>query len=233
MKKECSVIALIPARGGSKGVHKKNIRLVGGKPLIAWTIEAAKKSKYIDRIVVSTDDREIATVSRDYHVEILERPKELAKDDTPGIDVVIHALTNIQGYTHVVLLQPTSPLRTVEDIDHCIEICLHDRAEACVSVCEAGTPPYWMYTIDEHKRLTPFVPNVKTYTQRQIVPKVYSLNGAVYVANVNWLLKTKTFLTEQTLSYIMPQERSIDIDTPFDLEIADYLLRKVNDTRSV
>jgi N-acylneuraminate cytidylyltransferase len=218
------VIAIIPARGGSKGVPRKNVRLAGGKPLIAWTIESARASKYIDRIVVSTEDEEIAAVSRQYSAEVLDRPTHLAQDDTPGIDVVIHALDQFDGYPYVVLLQPTSPFRSVEDIDGCIEQCLNQGAPACVSICESHISPYWMYTLDEQMLLKPFIQSDQFYSRRQDAPKVYQLNGAVYVAKTDWLQLTRSFLTHETLSYIMPQDRSLDIDTTIDFEFADFLL---------
>jgi len=226
------VIALIPARGGSKGVPRKNIRLAGGKPLISWTIECAKASRYIDRIVVSTEDEEIAAVARQYGAEILDRPLQLAQDDTPGIDVIIHALNQYKEYPYVVLLQPTSPLRSDEDVDRCIEQCrLHD-APACVSVCESPVSPYWMYTIDEQMIMRPFIPSDQFYARRQDTPKVYQLNGAVYVAKTDWLKRTRSFVTYETRSYIMPLDRSLDIDHAMDFEFADFLLHKKADSQN-
>lgn len=142
------ILAIIPARGGSKGVPRKNIRELAGKPLIAWTIEEAKKSKYIDRLILSTEDDEIIEVAKQYGCEVpFKRPIELAQDDTPGIDPVLHAIEQCPGYDYVVLLQPTSPLRTVDDIDGCIEQLLSsDGTNFCVSVTEPEKSPYWMYT---------------------------------------------------------------------------------------
>ena len=221
------IFGIIPARGGSKGVPRKNIREVGGKPLIAWTIEEARQSRHIDRLVVSSDDDEILAVAAQYGCETLKRPAELAQDDTSAYDVVAHALQHERSCTHFVLLQPTSPLRTREDIDRCIEICLEQDAPACVSVCEAETSPYWMYTIHEDGRLSPVLHSDSAlFTRRQLAPAVYALNGAVYVARANWYLRSKTFVTDDTLSYVMPPERSIDIDTPFQLEFADYWIKR-------
>lgn len=221
------ILGIIPARGGSKGVPRKNIREVGGKPLIAWTIEEAQQSRYIHRLVVSSDDDEILAVSAKYGCETLKRPTELAQDDTPSYDVVAHALQQDRSCTHVVLLQPTSPLRIRDDIDRCIETCLDRDAPACVSVCEAEIKPYLMYTINGDGCLAPvFRREAAEYTRRQLAPKVYVLNGAVYVARTDWYLRNKTFVTDETASYIMPNERSIDIDTPFQLEFADYWIRR-------
>jgi N-acylneuraminate cytidylyltransferase len=221
------ILGIIPARGGSKGVPRKNIREVGGKPLIVWTIEEARKSRHIHRLVVSSDDDEILAVAAQYGCETLKRPAELARDDTPACDVIAHALQYDPSCTHVVLLQPTSPLRTLEDIDGCIEACLERNAPACVSVCEVEISPYWMYTIDGTGRLAPLLGrDAAEYTRRQLAPKVYALNGAVYVARADWYLLHKTFVTDETIPYIMPQERSMDIDTPFQLELADCWLRR-------
>ncbi len=114
-----------------------------------------RKSKYIDHLVVSTEDHEIASVSRSYGAEVLLRPEELAQDDTPGIDVVLHAVEQLQGYSYVVLLQPTSPLRMTEDIDQCLESLVSNGAPACVSLCEVDQPPHWMYIVNEQNKLQP------------------------------------------------------------------------------
>jgi len=219
-----TVLAIIPARGGSKGVPRKNIRELAGKPLIAWSIEAAKKSQYIDRIVVSTDDQEIAEVATQWGGEVpFLRPSELAQDSTPGIAPVLHMLSNLEpSYDLVVLLQPTSPLRTVEDIDGTIALMLNRNAKACVSVVEPDKSPYWMYTIEKNGYLHPALEG--DYSRRQELPAVYALNGAVYAADVSWLYDKKTFLDEQTLAYIMPKERSADIDTELDFKITELLL---------
>lgn len=219
-----TVLAIIPARGGSKGVPRKNIREVAGKPLIAWTIEEAKKSRYIDRIVVSTDDQEIADIAVQWGADVpFMRPAELARDDTPGITPVIHMLTTIQPqYDLVVLLQPTSPLRTVADIDGAIDLMVVRNSKACVSVVEPDKSPFWMYSLNNLGNLLPLLKG--DYACRQDIPVVYALNGAVYVAESNWLARVQTFVTDETVAYIMTKERSIDIDTNIDLILANELL---------
>ncbi|VBB05531.1 acylneuraminate cytidylyltransferase [Lucifera butyrica] len=220
-----SVLAIIPARGGSKEIPRKNIAAVGGKPLIVWTIEAAQKSKYIDRLILSSDDDEIMTAARKWGCEVpFKRPPELARDDTPGIEPVLHALTSLPGYDYVVLLQPTSPLRSPEDIDGCIELCVGHRANACVTVTEPDKSPYWMFYTDKQGFLQPVLPMDTIASRRQDLPSVYALNGAVYVAHTSWLLKKKSFLTAETLAYKMPKKRSIDIDTETDLLFVSFLL---------
>lgn len=221
------ILAIIPARGGSKGVPRKNIRELAGKPLIAWTIKEAKKSKYIDRLILSTEDDEIIEVAKQYGCEVpFKRPIELAQDDTPGIDPVLHAIEQCPGYDYVVLLQPTSPLRTVDDIDGCIEqLFSSDGTNFCVSVTEPEKSPYWMYTLED-ERMVPLLPKDTLVTRRQDLPKVYALNGAIYVAKTEKLIEEKSFLSSNTSGYIMPQERSFDIDTLIDFTICDLLKKR-------
>ncbi len=221
-----TVLAIIPARGGSKGVPRKNIRDLGGKPLIAWTIAAARSSAYLDRIIVSTDDAEIANVARQFNAEVpFMRPAELARDGSSGIDPVIHALETLaEKYDYMVLLQPTSPFRNAQDIDQAIELCVKKGAETCVSVTENSKSPYWAYKIDAQQRIEPLFPVEEKIACRQQLPKTYAQNGAIFVAACNFVLKTATLQNRQTLAYIMPSERSIDIDSEYDLRLANLLL---------
>jgi len=220
-----SVLAVITARGGSKGVPRKNIRLVGGKPLIAWTIAAGLGSSYIDRLVLSSDDAEIIRVAESWGCEApFVRPAELARDDTPGIAPVLHAIETLGSYDYVVLLQPTSPLRSAADIDGCLEHCARSGFSACVSVTEPDKSPYWMYTLDAAGRMQPLMEEGGGFTRRQDLPQVYSLNGAVYVADCRWLERNRTFISPETGAYRMPRERSIDIDSETDLAFANFIL---------
>lgn len=217
-------LALIPARGGSKGIPRKNCRLLAGKPLIAWSIEAALASPFIDSVVVSTEDQEIAEISLEYGALVpFMRPSELAQDDSPGMAPVLHALTMLPEFDHILLLQPTSPLRTVIEINRCIEFAIAQKANAIVSVCESAQSPYWMYELDATNHLSKLIAN-NDITRRQELPTVYSLNGALYFARTEWLHKAQTFLTDETLGFVMPLEQSLDIDTPFDWKIAELLL---------
>ncbi|MCL6479846.1 MAG: acylneuraminate cytidylyltransferase family protein [Peptococcaceae bacterium] len=223
-----SVLAVIPARGGSKGVPRKNVRMVAGKPLIAWTIEEARKSLYIDRLVLSSEDEEIIAVAGSWGCEApFVRPPELARDDTPGIEPVLHAIKSIPGYDYVVVLQPTSPMRTAGDIDGCIKQCARQGTGACVSVTEPDKSPYWMYVLDAGKRMKPLINTDINISRRQDLPKVFVLNGAVYVAGCDWLLKTRTFLHEETTAFPMDKLNSIDIDSELDIKICDMLLSKL------
>ena len=217
------VLGLITARGGSKGVPGKNIRVVGGKPLIAWTIEAAQASKYLDRLILSSDDDAIIEVAKTYGCELpFKRQAYLATDDTPSIEVVLDALGRCPGYDWVVLLQPTSPLRTADDIDRALEKCIELDAPACVSVCEAEQSPYWMF-FQKDSRLHRVIETTPV-NQRQDLPKVYILIGAVYVSQTSWLSQHQTFITADTVAYEMPSDRSLDIDTQSDLKLFEVLL---------
>ncbi|MBB5149734.1 acylneuraminate cytidylyltransferase family protein [Ureibacillus thermosphaericus] len=221
------ILAIIPARGGSKGVPRKNIRDLAGKPLIAWTIEEAKKSKYITRLILSSDDDEIIEIAKRYGCEVpFKRPAELAKDDTPGIETVLHTIEKCPGYDYVVLLQPTSPLRTVEDIDECIEFFINKNIDFCVSVTQSEKSPYWMYKVDKSADMKPLIHLNEMVTRRQDLPASYALNGAIYIAKVDKLLQERSFLNLNTKAFIMCRENSFDIDTELDFFICEQLLLK-------
>jgi len=220
------VLAVIPARGGSKGIPRKNIKQLAGKPLIAWTIEEAKKSKYIDRLILSSEDDEIIKVAKEWECEVpFVRPKELAADDTPGIEPVLHAINTLpEIYDYVCLLQPTSPLRSSVDIDRAIEMCIKKNYNSCVSVTEVTEHPYLMYTANEDK-LNPLFPNIDI-KRRQDLPKIFKLNGAIYFAAVNQVLNEKRLVNDKTLGYVMAKEFSIDIDNNIDFELCNNVLMK-------
>lgn len=220
------ILGLIPARGGSKGIPRKNIRPLGGKPLIAWTIEEAQKSQYIDRLVVSTDDHEIADTARRWGADVpFMRPAELASDTARGIDVVLHALLKLPDFDAVVLLQPTSPFRIVEDIDGAIELWTQ-TGDSVVGVTEVSKSPYWMYCLREDGRLQQLLPDRPSVATRQQLPKAYTLNGAVYVSSLTMLRGRGSFVHSDTAGYLMPVMRSIDLDSEFDWKFVEFLLRE-------
>ena len=170
--KKMKVLGIIPARGGSKGMPKKNIRPLLNKPLIAWTIEQALKSKYIDRVVVSTDDPAIARLAKKHGADVpFMRPDKLATDKAKSIDVVSHALLSLpEKYDYVVLLQPTSPLRTADDIDACVKLCMSKGGNSCVSVTESEKNPHWMYSLDRNGRMHRLIKTKKQLTAGRICP---------------------------------------------------------------
>jgi CMP-N,N'-diacetyllegionaminic acid synthase len=225
------MLGLITARGGSQGIPRKNIQPVGGKPLIAWTALAARSAKALTRTILSTDSPEIAEVGRQYGVEVpFMRPAEFAGPESAHVPVVVHALDWLEqheGYRpeYVVLLQPTSPLRTASDINAATALALTRRAPAVVSVTTAASHPFLTYRIDAEDRLMPFFQSEIAYKRRQDLPPASALNGAIYVIHRDVLLRHRTFLPEGTLAYEMPPERSLDVDSLWDLHLADLLLR--------
>lgn len=227
-----TVLALVTARGGSKGIPGKNIACVCGKPLIAWTIEASHAAKRVTRTIVSTDDPAIAAAARDAGAEIpFMRPPELAQDNTPHIDVLVHALQWVKQNEsrlpdYLLLLQPTSPLREGSDIDVAIELAECHSADSVIGVSACEKHPYWMKTREADGRLRNFLPDVEMGTHRQHLPPVYAVNGALYLARPELLLKQRTFYSDKTYGYVMPRERSVDIDEPIDLKLCDLLLRE-------
>ena len=228
LPEKLKVLALIPARGGSKGLPRKNILPLGGRPLIAWTIEAALQASCISRVVLSSDDDEIIAGALNHGCEVpFKRPSELASDTASSMDVVLHALNQLPGYEYVVLLQPTSPLRTAGDIDAAFTSMLEKQAPACVSVCPVDESPYWMYQLEGQSRLHSVLEAPQGVTRRQDLPDVYSLNGAIYIARVDWLQRQRNFVSADTVGHVMPKNRSIDIDSLGDLNATEISLSAV------
>lgn len=219
------IVAIINARSGSKGIPEKNIKKMCGKPLIEWTINIAKREKKIDRIYVSTDSKKIAEISIKLGAEVpFLRPKYLAKDDTPGIAPVLDMINKIKDIENVVLLQPTSPLRSKVDLDKMLKYAITNKAKSVVSLTKVKDAPELMYFVKKNNGINKLIN--KKQVNRQNFLNLYKINGAIYFANVKWLLKNKKFVTKETKSYIMPLERSVDIDDYYDWNIAKYFLSK-------
>jgi CMP-N-acetylneuraminic acid synthetase len=225
------IIAIVPARGGSKGVPRKNVRPLAGKPLIAWTIAAAKHAATIGRIIVSTDDAEIAAVAKEHGADIpFMRPPELAQDTTPDLPVLQHVLQRLQADGDlpdvVVWLRPTVPLRTTADIDGAVAMLKITSADSVRSVSTAKAHPYWMKTVTDGL-LHSFVSGKddRTHPNRQSLPPVYMLNGAVDVMRARIVLEQNDLWGSRVGAYVMPPERSIDIDTLADFAAAEALLK--------
>lgn len=227
-----TIFGLITARGGSKGILRKNISPVAGKPLIAWTIEAAQNSKVLSRLIVSTDDEDIAAVAEDFNAEVpFRRPAELAQDNSPHTDVIVHAVKWLQAEQgnlpdYVMLLQPTSPCRTAKDIDRAGRLAIERRAEAVFSVYPTSAHPYLCKRIATDGTLTDFVNKPAGYLSRQNLPPAYALNGAIFLIRCELVFREAFWENLTVLPYIMPEERSLDIDTEWDLYLADTILRK-------
>jgi CMP-N,N'-diacetyllegionaminic acid synthase len=227
------IIAIIPSRGGSKGVPRKNIRQLAGKPLIAWTIETAKACSSLRRVIVSTDDLEIAEIAQRYGAEVpFIRPAELARDDTPDLPVYQHALSCLAEHNDyrpdiVVWLRPTAPLRTVQDIEAAIQLLIETGADCVRSVCLVKHHPYWMKRL-EGDRLVSLVNGAdeSKYYRRQLLPPVYRLNGAVDVAWRETVVEKNLLYGGNMRGYVMPAERSIDLDSELDFAVAGLLLQR-------
>lgn len=228
MKNLPKILAIITARGGSKGLPKKNILNLAGKPLIAWTIEAAQQSRYIDKVILSSDDDEIISVAHDFKCEVpFRRPAELATDEASSVDVLFHAIEKVSGYDYVALLQPTSPLRTSSDIDSAFELMLSSKATSCSSVCETAKSPYWMFSMQSNKVLSRLLQLPTNGHRRQSLPVTYELNGAIYLLNIETLYSEKSLITDKTIGYEMCRERSIDIDNLADFQKCNKYLEEL------
>ena len=230
MHKDKTFLAIIPARGGSKRLPQKNLLNLCGKPLIAWTIEAGIESRYIDRIIVSSDSDKILEVARIYDgVLALKRPRDLATDTAKTIDAIKHAIENTsQQFDYTILLQPTSPLRIGKHIDAAIEFLDEKKADAVISVCEMEHPPQWSNTLPRDLSMKNFLKEEIKHERSQDLPKYYRLNGAIYICNTQRLLKENSFfIRDNIFAYIMDKESSVDIDDKFDFKLAECLMSQV------
>jgi CMP-N,N'-diacetyllegionaminic acid synthase len=225
-----SILAIVPARGGSKRLPQKNKLFLAGKPLLLWTLDAAKQSRYIDRIIVSSDDDQIIDHATKEGVGVIKRPKKYSSDTASSYDVVSHALKKSEEkYDYIILLQPTSPLRTGADIDNAILLLEMKNADAVISVTESDHSPLWQNTLPENGDMSQFLRQEVLNIRSQDLPTYYRLNGAVYICRRTRLLEEKTFfLKDNIYSFIMPQHHSIDIDAKYDFMMAELLLKDQN-----
>lgn len=225
------ILFIIPARGGSKGLPGKNIKDLQGKPLIAYAIEAAQNSGISGDIIVSTDDEKIAETAKKFGAQVpFLRPEILSGDKASGMDVIFHAVDFAKQhgtiYDFVIVLQPTSPLRTADDIKNAYNLLQEQKAKAVVSVSVCDHHPLWTNTLPEDKFMGNFMkPEVKD-KQRQQLPEYYQINGAIYMGYLDYISEKKVFIGDKTVAFIMPAERSVDIDTEKDLVLANYFLEK-------
>ena len=225
------MLAIIPARGGSRGIPRKNLKDLNGHPLIYYTIIAAQKSRYIDQLILSTDDPEIAGVASQYGVEIpFMRPEDLATDTSRAIDTYIYTVERLNrehgtACREFVVLQPTSPLRTAEDIDNAVQVFIEKRADSVISVTETS-PPEWALKIDSKGVLKNYFSGLMEVKNRQELEPAFMPNGAVFVFKLSLLKESGTYYSSKTYPSIMPPERSVDIDNQHDFEIAQFLMRR-------
>ena len=224
MYKGKSILALITARGGSKGIPGKNIADLGGKPLIAWTIEAGLQSTLVDRLILSTDDTGIAEVARQYGCEVpFMRPAELAGDEASSVDVTLHALGQLEeDYDYLLLLQPTSPFRNSRHIDQAVMFGIDKNALLTVSVSKSKKSPELFFYMDEEGALDAVIKR-RIISRRQDAKPTYYYNGAFYLVDITYFRKVKSFKTEEAVGVELEAFVDVDIDEPSDLEYARYI----------
>ena len=221
-----SYLAIIPARGGSKGIPRKNIAQLAGKPLIAYTIEAALQSKYLDSVTVSTEDEEIAQISRSFGARVIMRPPEYATDEASSIDVVFHVINSMdRSYDNLVYLQPTSPLRLARHIDEAIVLFSDKQCRPLVSVSKAESHPILIRKLNSDGELENLL-DVGSTVRRQDMMPYYNVNGAIYIHRISDLT-LETSQNDNDIGYVMPREYSADIDEPIDLVIAEAMVKQI------
>ncbi len=231
MYKGKKILAIIPARGGSKGLPGKNIKELCGKPLIAWSIEHAQKSKYVDELFISTDSQEIADVAEHFGAPCPElRPAELARDTAPSSEFIVYTLEKMKkegkSFDYFILLEPTSPLRDVEDVDKSIEMLVDNPvAESVMGVVRAeDSNPAFMVKIGEGGLMIPFMGKAETL-RRQDIPDAYYFEGTVYLSKCDAYMEKKAFYHDKTLPYIVPKWKSFEIDDIIDFTIIEALMK--------
>ena len=225
------VLGIIPARGGSKGIPRKNIVPVGGKPLLAYTASAALSASRLDRVILSTEDEEIAEIGRSFGLEVpFIRPKALAQDDTPTLDVLQHAVRMLgemaEEYDVIVTLQPTTPFRRASDINGALDLLESTGADSVVSLVHpGGIHPFKMKTLDDDGWVgEPNFARGKAHLPRQALPSFWLLEGSLYITRWRVLMEENRILGERTQSWIVPRERTVNLDTTFDLWLAERML---------
>jgi len=222
-----SFLAIILARGGSKRLPRKNVLDLCGKPLIAYSIEAGLKSKYIDEVVVSSDNDEIISISEEFGANTIKRPEELSNDTATTFDAIKHAIDNVEKYDYIVLLQPTSPLRDSKHIDEAIELLEIKNADAVVSVCEMDHSPLWSNTLDASLSMKNFLTDEILNKRSQDLEKYYRLNGAIYICKTDKLIEEKSFMLKDNIfAYVMNKQSSVDIDEEIDFKMAEAIKNK-------
>lgn len=223
-------IAIIPARSGSKGIKDKNIKLLNGKPLLAYTIESAEKSGIFDEIMVSTDSEEYAEIAKAWGANVpFLRSKELSRDKSSSWDVVKEVLLKYKNlgnvFETIVLLQPTSPLRTHEDIVKAYDEFVRKKANSIISVCESEHSPKWMNTLPKDKSMKNFIEKENMDIPRQNIEKFYRINGSIYISKVDYLMQCGDIYNSKSYAFIMDKIKSVDIDEEIDFLFAEFILK--------
>ena len=237
MYKGKRILAVIPARAGSKGIKDKNIIDLCGKPLIAYSIQSALGSKYIDKVVVSTDGENIAKVAKEWGAEVpFIRPDYLSHDKAKSIDAVLHCIEEVEAlgekFDYMVLLQPTQPLRKSFHIDEAIELIVKEDVDNLVSICKVKEHPVLMRIVNEEGEMTSLL-NCSSTQRRQDFKEFYKVNGVIYINKINENLNSETSLNDNTLPYVMDEQYSIDIDELLDVKIATLMLEEMKKIKEV
>lgn len=225
-------LAIIPARSGSKRLPNKNIKDLCGKPLIAWSIESAKRSKWIDEIVINTDSQEYAEIAKQYGINVpFLRPKEISQDENTTFEYIKYTIDFYKNnfgkeYDYVVLLQPTSPLRQTYHIDEAIELCLHKNASSIIGVSKCEHTPLWTNILPQDQSMENFISKEVLGKRSQDLPQYYRINGCVFVGKIREYLQKQDFTMPNSYAYVMEKYFSIDIDTQDDFELAEFFLKK-------
>lgn len=229
---ECKkIVCLINARAGSKGLPNKNILPLCDKPLIGYSIECALASEYIDRVVVSTDSQKIADIAASFGAEVpFLRPAELAADNSKQIDAMIHAVKFLEGngqhYHYICLLQPTCPLRAVEDVDATLKLMHDSQADSAITLTDVGARhPRTLYKLGEDKRISPYLCSDKAGVLRQQFEELYWRSGTVYAMRRDILVKQRSLYGEHVVGHIVPENRCFNIDTKFDWDLCESYMR--------
>ncbi len=225
--REKKVLAIIPARGGSKRLPGKNILPLQNKPLISWTIEAGLNCEYIDRVIVSSDDKNILKISENYGSEILLRPKQFSTDKASSVSVIKHVINEIdEKFDFFVLLQPTSPLRTENHLNLAFKKLQKLKADAIISVCKVDHSPLWSNTLPKNESMINFLNKEAIGLRSQDLPVHYRLNGAIYICNTKKFIEQKTLYLEKNIyAFIMDRASSVDIDEKIDFKLAESIIR--------
>jgi CMP-N-acetylneuraminic acid synthetase len=228
MYKNRTFLAIVPARGGSKRLPRKNILDLNGKPLITYSIKAGLKSNYVDSVVVSSDNSEVLKIAKEHKAQTVKRPDFLANDTATTFDAIKHTIENFEKYDYIVLLQPTSPLRDARHIDEAIELLDEKNADAIVSICEMEHSPLWSNSLDESLSMQGFLKEEVLNKRSQELETYYRLNGAIYICKTEKLLEEKSFLLKNNIfAYVMRREHSIDIDEKIDFDIANLFIKGI------
>ena len=225
-----SVLAIIPARGGSKRLPNKNILDLAGEPLIIWSIKAGIKSKYIDKVIVSSDSNDILNISQKNGADIIKRPNDLANDKVSSFDAIEHTIANLnKNFDYVTVLQPTSPLRNNIHIDKALELLFKKKANAVISVCESFHNPLWSNVLPKDGSMVKFLDDKIKNLRSQDLPTYYQLNGAIYICRTDKLLEEKTFFIKDNIyAFKMDRESSVDIDEKIDFQLAELMIETEN-----